>query len=74
MALSSFDGSYAIAIPTELRNAVLGRPSVRYHSHISNHLALLALAHDIHILQSVPNAAHVLQPLDIVTRHQCHIP
>lgn len=50
----ALDGSYAVAIPTELRYAVLGRPPVRYHPHISNHPALLALAHNIHILQLAP--------------------
>ena len=73
MALYGFDGSYAIPIPTELRYAVLGRPPVRYHSHISNRLALLALADNIHILQLAPNAAHALQLLDIGIYPRCYI-
>jgi len=70
MALYSFNDSYAIAIPRELRYTVLGRPPVRYHSHSFNHFALLAFTDNIHIVQLIPRPAHALRLLSIVIYSQ----
>jgi hypothetical protein len=70
MELYSCNGSYAIAIPRELRYTVLVRPPIRFYSDSSNGLTLLTFTHNIHIVQLIPHPAYALRLLNIVIYSQ----